>query len=210
MTAIRKSSSLAQDEDGVTIIEFGIVAPVFCLMLMATFDLGYSVYMQSTLSGAVQHAGRLSALEGSQGTLSGFSNDSGSIDNSIDAFVESQITKLNKSATVTPTRLSYYEYQDVGRAEDYSDTNGNGVFDDDSECFVDENENGSWDEDVGEEGIGGPNDIVYYKVSVTYDRLFPMWGLLGWAKQNEVSASTVLKNQPYGDQYAATTQTICP
>ena len=49
---------LVGDRRGVTAIEFGIVAPVLCLMILGLSDLAYQSYTQSMLEGAVQKAAR--------------------------------------------------------------------------------------------------------------------------------------------------------
>ena len=68
------------------------------------------------------------------------------------------------------------------------------------ECFEDVNGNGQWDADLGKAGQGAAQDAVLYKMEVTYPRLLPLAPLLGWTANQKVSASTVLRNQPYGDQ----------
>ena len=63
MIRFLRKKKLARDESGATLVEFAFVAPTFLLMLMGLFDLGYSVYMRSALTGAVQNAARSAALE---------------------------------------------------------------------------------------------------------------------------------------------------
>ena len=48
-----------------------------------------------------------------------------------------------------------------------------------------------------------------YTASVTYPRLFPMYGLLGWTQNETISASTTLRNQPYGTQTTHTVTARC-
>ena len=45
---------LRSDKRGATAIEFGVVAPVLILTLLGLSDLGYRVYAQSILDGAMQ------------------------------------------------------------------------------------------------------------------------------------------------------------
>ena len=90
----------------------------------------------------------------------------------------------------------------------YTDTNGNGKYDK-GECFEDVNGNGVWDSDMGEGGQGGADDAVLYTMTVSYNRLFPMAKMLGWSATQTITASTVLRNQPYGTQSTSTPQTIC-
>ncbi len=197
MIKLIRKSNLARDEGGATLVEFAMITPVFMLMLLGLFDLGYTVYIQSTLTGVVQHAARESALETGPAELA-----------AIDQRVQEQIKKVSPNAVMTFDRTSYFDYNGVGQAEAFTDTNGNGSYDV-GECFEDMNSNSNWDADIGADGIGGPNDIVLYTVTTSYDRVFPLWKMMGWEQENIIKATTVLKNQPYGDQSGITTEVIC-
>ncbi|SIN98636.1 Flp pilus assembly protein TadG [Parasphingorhabdus marina DSM 22363] len=197
MIRFLRKKKLARDESGATLIEFAFVAPTFLLMLMGLFDLGYSVYMRSALTGAVQNAARSAALETGPSALT-----------AIDDEVEAHVQDLNSAATVTFQRRSYFDYNNVRQPESFTDTNGNGSYDS-GECFEDMNSNDTWDADIGEDGVGGPNDVVLYDVSVSYDRMFPFWHMIGASKRQTITSSTVLKNQPYGDQIANSVEVIC-
>jgi Flp pilus assembly protein TadG len=189
---------ILRDESAVTIVEFGIVAPVMLLMLMGFFDLAHTEYARSVLQGAIQMAARNSTLESGQ--------TSGS---TIDAAVETQVQRVvGSNATWTSSRLSYSDFSDVGVAEPYTDTNGNGKYDK-GECYEDVNGNGQWDSDMGASGQGGADDAVLYTMTVSYKRMFPMATMLGWPSNQTITASTVLRNQPYGTQSSATPPTIC-
>jgi Flp pilus assembly protein TadG len=192
--------TLRADESGATIIEFGIVAPVMLLMLMGFFDLAHTSYARSVLQGAMQMAARNSTLESGTATAS---------QASIDSYVQNQVkTVVGSSAVFTATRKSYTDFSSVSSAERYIDANGNGKYDV-GECFEDVNGNGSWDADMGKSGQGGADDAVLYTMSVSYNRLFPMATMLGWSAKQTISASTVLRNQPYGSQ-ATPVYAKCP
>ena len=62
-----KNRSLRDDENGIAAVEFALISPVFCAMLLGTMDVGHSLYMQSVLQGTVQEAARDSSLQ--TGTL---------------------------------------------------------------------------------------------------------------------------------------------
>lgn len=192
MTPRRGLRSIAADERGITLVEFGLVAPVMLLMMMGFFDLAHQAYASSILQGAMQQAARDSTLEsGSATTQSAL----------IDAFVEERVRDVTgDEATFSSTRLSYYDFGSVGRPENFVDAAPlNGTYDP-GECFEDVNGNGTWDADLGKSGQGGAQDAVLYRMTVTYPRLFPMAGLLGWSNEQVISATTVLRNQPYGAQ----------
>lgn len=190
-----KPSTLFGDAGGATLVEFAFVTPVMLLMLMGFFDLAHQAYAKAVLSGVVQKAGRDATLESGPAAAA-----------ALDATVATQIKKVaGISATVTPTRASYTDFRGVGTPEQFTDagTPGNNRYDP-GECFVDTNGNGGWDADIGRSGQGGADDAVLYKVRVSYRRLFPMARMLGWSRNQEIVASTVLRNQPYAGQNVPT------
>ncbi len=187
----------AGDRRGVTVTEFGLIAPTFLMLLLGVFDLGYTVYARAILDGAVQKAGRDSALE--TGTLN--------VAN-LDEKVKTNLGGLGEGATFAYTRRNYRDFAKVGLPEDFEDRNNNGNRDP-GECFTDENQNMSWDRDLGKDGVGGARDVVLYTVNMTYQRKFPLYGLIGASSQATITSATVLRNQPYADQNAETKQVIC-
>lgn len=186
-----------EDRRGVTVTEFGLIAPTFLMLLLGVFDLGYTVYARAILDGAVQKAGRDSALE--TGTMN--------IAN-LDAKVKSNLGGLGEGATFSYTRRNYRDFAKVGLPEDFEDKNSNGNRDP-GECFTDENGNMSWDRDLGKDGVGGARDVVLYTVNMSYQRKFPLYALIGISSQATISSATVLRNQPYASQNAETKQVIC-
>jgi Flp pilus assembly protein TadG len=156
---------LGKDEQGVTVIEFALISPVFLFMLMGTFDIGYAIYMRSTLNGAVQLAARDSSLQTAADATARAA---------IDTKVRNVIQSINRDATVTVERKNYASYDDVERMEDYTDGNTNGTCDN-GEPFDDANSSGDWD-NVGQDGVGGARDSVLYSITVSYDTLFPFSG----------------------------------
>ena len=187
---LRKAGrTIARDQSAATLLEFGFVAPVLVLMVIGLFDMAHTQYTSALINGAMQKAGRDLTLE-----------SAGTNINQIDATVITQVRNVvPDSATIQLKKLSHFEFEDIGEAEEFDDENGNTLCDD-GEVFVDANENGQWDADRGEEGIGGARDAVLYTAIVTYDRLFPMYGLAGLHQEVEIKASTVLRNQPYDVQ----------
>lgn len=191
-----KHRSLRRDTRGTTIVEFAIVSPVMILMMMGLGDLGYQVYAQSILNGAMQKAGRDSAIQG------GANNTT-----ALDAKVTAMVKNIAKNATITFTRKSYSTFS-VIKPEPFTDTNGNGVRDP-GECYTDINGNNQWDADPGNNGQGGANDVTVYTATVTYPHLFPVTGFFGWPATQTIVASTLLKNQPYASQTVVTPATVC-
>ena len=195
MTRLRM---LLRDRRGVTAIEFAIVLPVMLLMIMGLSDLAYREYVQVVFEGALQKAGRDSAIEGGDDIAS-----------DLDTRVMASVRTVAKSATYTATRTTNATFSQF-KPERFTDTNGNGVRDA-GECFDDVNGNGQWDQDPGASGQGRANDVTLYAMTITYPRLFPLMKSLGFPKMQTLSARTLLKNQPYASQVVTSqpTVTIC-
>ena len=192
---------IVRSERGTAVTEFGLVAPILCVMLMGMLDLGHTLYMQSVLQGTMQKAARDASLE--TGTQS-------STQNVIDAVVTEQVQRLAKNATVTITRTNFRDYTKAATAvkEPFTDSSigspyRNGTCDH-GEPYQDNNNSGSWDIDNGKNGQGGAQDTVIYSAQVSYPRLFPFMKAVGLPANVTITASTALVNQPYGDQAAIT------
>lgn len=188
--------SLGRDRRGATIIEFAIVAPVMMIVLMGLGDMLHQVYAQSILDGALQKAGRDSAIQG------GAENTA-----AIDAKVKSMVGSIVKNGTWSSTRKSYADFSSI-KPEDFTDGNGNGRRDP-GECFTDINGNSTWDADPGRTGQGGANDVALYTMTISFPRVFPVAKLLGASNTQTIRSQTLLKNQPFATQTVNTPATIC-
>ena len=193
---IRRLRTLVRDTRAVTMVEFAFVLPVMVLLIMGLGEILYQEYAQSILNGALQKAGRDSTIQGA-------GDDTATIDNKVMAMVKTVV----RNATGSSTRTSYDNFTQVA-PEPFTDSNGNGVRDA-GECFTDQNANSTWDADPGTSGQGGASDVTLYSMTITYPRLFPMAGLAGWSTDATLSASTLLKNQPYASQTTTTAVTLC-
>jgi Flp pilus assembly pilin Flp len=193
---------LRRDQQGATIVEFALVAPIMILLIMGLGELAFQRYMQAVLIGAMQKAGRDNTVQG---------NQSGTSSTSIDQIVLSKVQSVYAKAAFAspPTRKSYSQFGAVA-AEPFDDNNKNGVFDPKTECFTDMNGNKTWDSDPGITGGGGASDVVVYSVSISYPRLFPLGKIMGWGSSQQITSTTVLKNQPYAAQNAYTPTRVCP
>lgn len=192
---------LSRDESGVTIVEFALIAPALMVLLLGIFDLGYNMYTNEMLQGAIQRAARGSTVEGADAKKA-----------SLDAIVTTEVHTVAANAKLTFDRKSYASFSRVGRPEDYTDTNTNNTCDN-GEPYEDANGNGSWDVDPGAAGFGGARDAVLYTVTVTYPRLVPIAAFVpGMNKNFTLKSSTVLRNQPYGAQSGTKAPTVknCP
>ena len=213
MTAMLLSRlrKLGRATDGAALTEFGLISPALFVLLFGAFDVGHTLYMRSVLQGAVQKAARDASLETAAG-------ESDAVRDAIDASVEGQILPLNSNAIVVVSRRFYRTFTDAAEAaaEEFTDSASgiyaNGICDN-NEPFEDVNNNGVRDADGGDSiNRAGARDNVVYTVTVSYPRLFPLHMFIDVPDQTRLEASTVLTNQPFGDQdsYDAPTTGYCP
>ena len=190
MMGFKPLRTLTRNKDGATLTEFAFVAPILILMVMGIFDMAHTQYTSALVNGAMQKAGRDLTLE-----------SAGSLESAIDSrVIDSVSAVVPATATVTLEKLSHFDFEDIGEAEEFTDSGTLDGICNNGEPFVDANNNGQWDADRGEEGIGGARDAVLYTAVVSYPRLFPMYGLAGLPQDVELRVSTVLRNQPYDQQ----------
>jgi Flp pilus assembly protein TadG len=199
---LRRARRLRRDKRGTSITEFGLIAPVLCMMLLGMIDLGQRMYLAAVLQGTLFRAAR-KATVGDQTSAQ------------IDTFVTNELAAFSKNATITITKKSYSDFTGVKQLETItSDTAPVGTYNagtsaaNPGDCYEDTNSDWKRD-DKGSSGLGQSDDIVYYQVSVTYPRVVPLSKFLGFSANETVTANTVLRNQPYGAQVPSTPPVRC-
>jgi len=202
---MRPGRALARSERGAALTEFAILIPVLAMLLVGAFDLGHTLYLRSLLDGALQKAARDSGLE--TGTVA--ANQA-----AIDGNVRQQLRSLGLDDNEITIRRRYFRTFSAAAAsqgEPFTDTNTNGRCDN-GEPYEDRNLNNTRDADGGDAGQGGAKDTVVYTVTVNYPRMFPLHNFIDVPERIAVSGSTVMSNQPYGEQasYGATVVRNCP
>lgn len=184
MTARPSLRHLPRDRRGATIIEFAMILPALCLILLGTFELGYRMYVASVLQGALHEAARLATVGNVTTTQ-------------IDTRVKGRLRAFSHQATITTSTNSYNDFSQVSVPERITqDTAPTGQYNA-GDCYEDYNNNQRYDLDRGRAGLGQADDIVRYQVSISYPRLFPVAAFFGWSDTDTITANTVLRNQPY-------------
>jgi Flp pilus assembly protein TadG len=192
---------LCSDKEGITIVEFALVSPVLMLFVCGTMELSYDLYQRSVIQGVVQRAARKASIGNIQ---------SGEIDAYIRGQVKPALPKASRELpnTINIVKKSYFNFSNVGKPEKITtDTVPLKIYNS-TDCYEDANGNKSYDSATGVEGLGGADDIVYYEVTATTPRLFPVAGLLGFTQNVTIKTQTVVRNQPFSAQNAP--KIICP
>lgn len=192
---MRAAQTLRRDARGATLVEFALILPALCVLLLGIFDLGYRSYAASVLQGALHEAARMASVGGIS-------------QSQIDARVRQRLSNFSNHGTVTITTSSYYDFSGVSVPEIITnDTTPLGTYNV-GDCYEDANGNAQYDLDRGRSGLGNADDIVRYEVSLSVPRIVPIDRFLGWSASETISGNTVLRNQPYAGR-SITNTVVC-
>lgn len=184
--------ALGRDQSGTYTVEFALGFPVIAMLLLGGFDLGYQTLKQASLVGAVRDATRDAITKSA-----GCSEDRATV---IEEEIRQAMAAYNiEGSSLTVEARSYADgFGSVGKPEPLTlDVNGNGQYDP-GDSFLDINGDGQWSEDQGKSGdLGGPGDVVLYRTEFKAKTLFLNLPLLGGREWMTLSASTIVRNEPY-------------
>lgn len=188
--------SLLTNRKGATVLEFALVIPVVCTLLAAGFELGYRVYLGAIVQGALLEASRRASI-------------GDATEQQIEGIVRSRVATLSNASNVKEIKKeNFYNFSNVGKPEKLKfDKNGNGTYDALEDCYEDANNNSSYDYQANA-GLGTADDIIRYTVKVEYPNIMPVRRLFGWGNKQVITASTVLRNQPFTSRMMPTVR--CP
>jgi len=180
---------LALNRDGVAALEFALGAPVVVLSVTGLIELSMVLFVTSLMEGGIRDASRFG--------ITGYIPPGTTREAQIRKIVgDATVGLIDMDAAVIET-LVYPSFNDVGKPEPFTDTNGNGNYDT-GEPYTDINGNGQWDSDMGAAGLGGPNDIVLYKITTDWRLMTPlMVPLMGSDGKMTLSASVAVRNEPF-------------
>lgn len=175
-----------RDREGSAAIEFAFAAPPFILALVGALEMLIVLFVGSTLESAV--------LDASRYGITGGENPGLTREEQVRAIIADRTMGLVDMNNTQIDTLIYPNFDSVGKPEPYTDDNGNGQYDN-GEPFTDINGNTQWDADMGAVGLGGPGDVVVYRV--TYE-----WGMVTKLFQPLIgpithTSSVVVRNEPY-------------
>ena len=178
---------LLRNGDGAVAIELGFVLLPLLILVMGSIEMMLALFIGSTLESAVQQASRYG--------ITGFITDGVSREQKVRQIVADRTIGIVDMDRVEIQTLVYENFEDVGQPEPYTDSNANGAFDP-GESYTDVNGNGQWDDDMGAAGLGGPGDVVVYRVSYPWFILTP---LIETVSKTPIThrASIAVRNEPF-------------
>jgi Flp pilus assembly protein TadG len=178
---------LGLDRRGVAALEFAFAAPVVFMAVAGLIEFAMVLFVSTLMEGGIRDASRYG--------ITGYVPPGVTREDQIrNIIAKATIGLIDIAAAQLETKV-YPSFNDVGKPEPLTDTNGNGHWDV-GENYTDTNGNGQWDKDMGVAGLGGPNDIVLYKISADWHILTPILRpIIGDTMR--LSASVAVRNEPY-------------
>jgi Flp pilus assembly pilin Flp len=194
---------LWQDRNGAAILEFALVLPPLCLILLGMFEVAMLMFAQAAMEGGLREAARY----GVTGQKSATPADRIA---QIMALIDKHTYGLFDMKDAKVTYQVYPSFHDIGNAEPLTkDVNGNGKYDPPNDEYTDLDGDGCWDSGKGTDGAGNSSDVVRYTVSYDYPLMTPIIANVMGDAQGKVhlSASIVVRNEPWSS--VTTTPTPC-
>ncbi len=189
MRIVQLLKKFREAESGVTAIEFAVVAPVMCILVMGIIEFAIIMMVYNVMEGATA----TSARTGKTGYVTGGETRQQTI---LDQITNRAGTLLNP-LKLTVTTKYYKQYDQINDPEPYVDANHNGTYDA-GESYTDINGNGHWDADMGQSGYGSAGDIVVYTVSYPWAISTPLVSsFIGSGGIFTITTHAVVKNEPY-------------
>ena len=192
------SAGFLGGRSGAVAIEFGLLFPVFVLLLFGAMEVAFLSYANAALEAGARMASRtaLVGVAGSDGTVAGTTE--AAVREAIAEYALGPLD-LSDSGDLTLKATAYRAWSDV--PEPFDDADGDGVRDSD-EPYIDVNGNGVFDRGgpPAGRGPGGSNQIVVYEVSYVWRSPLPfITSLIVGADTGRLRlrAASVVQNEPW-------------
>lgn len=188
--------NLIKNNSGIAAVEFAILALPMLALIMGSMEMGLQLYNRGRVESVLREASRMA--------ITGDPNIRGEKGKNIDKYVEDSL-KFTKDSDVKIVKKFYDDFSQVDNPEKLLSNTTKAPF-----CFVDVNNNQQWDQNPSQVGLGGADDILEYKVTLTYNSLFPLvTNVITGKKEMSVSAKTTLQNEPFAGNIDQREQTCC-
>lgn len=182
---------LGRAQDGVTAIEFAVVAPVLLLLIFGIIEFATIMLVANMMENATSISSRLGKT--------GYAASGKSREETILESITARAGKLITPSKLVITSKYYEQFDQIGDAEPWNDANHNGLAE--TGEYNDINGNGQWDADMGMAGYGDAEDIVVYTIRYPWRIMTPIMREIIADGNGDfpIIAHAVVKNEPYDD-----------
>lgn len=183
------AKALLSDNRGVTAIEFAFIAPVLFIFMMGTVEMFVVMLAQNVMENATFNASRAGKT--------GFVDVSITREETIRKSLDQYAGALLDTNLITISSKTYAEFDEIGQPEPFIDANSNGTRDN-GENYTDVNGNGVYDMDMGAASPGSASEVVVYQVDYPWTIYTPVvQQMFGDNGTVTLSARTVVRNEPF-------------
>lgn len=185
----RALARIGADTSGSAAVEFALLAPAVIALIVGTLETALLLLGITLLQSAVDEAARVGLTGNAPPGVSRLDRIRGVLAVRAGNVLDPRLMRLET--------MIYPSFGEIGLPEPFVDRNANGRYDS-GEPFTDVNGSGAWESDMGRAGLGGPNDVVLYRVR--YD--WRMWTPIGRAFLPEdgtipLEATIAVRNEPF-------------
>ena len=182
-----KIKELTRRDEGSTMVEFALIAPLLATILIAIVEFGTIMFSSILMESGLRDASRF-GITGRE--VAGMTR----LENIVQVISDRTIGLIDMDAASIDIMV-YPSFSQAGSGEDYVDGNANGSYDV-GETFTDSNASGTWDSDIGVAGAGGAGDIVLYRISYDWPILTPFAStFIGTDGAFQLRASIAVRNE---------------
>ena len=171
-------------------LEFALVAPIIITTVVGIIEVSMILAVASLIEGGLRDAARFG--------ITGYVPAGTTREDHIKQIISDATVGLVDINAMNISTLVYPSFGDIGQPEPYTDVNGNGSYDA-GEPFTDINGNGQWDADMGAAGLGGPGEIVLYKLDYDLPTMTSLMSTIIGGADGKITlkASVAVRNEPY-------------
>ncbi len=182
-------TGFCRNEEGVTAIEFAVVAPTVMLLILGIIEFAIIMMVHNVMEGATAASSRLGKT--------GFVTAGITRQQTIVNLITDRAGSLIEEDLLEVESRVYARFDQINDPEPYTDSNDNKSHDA-GEPFVDINGNNQWDADMAAAGLGNAGDVVVYDVSYPWSIATPiMRELIGTEGIITITTHAVVRNEPY-------------
>lgn len=186
---------IGRDARGVSTIEFAILSIPLFVTIMGGIEFGFMQFTRARLGEALSTATRMAKT--------GNDEQNGQNGEQIDAMVRKRLDVM-QGAEVEIDHNLFTDYTMVNAPESKDSSGTTAPY-----CFDDVNGNAKWDKSPTRTGKGGPDDIIRYRIDVSYPSLFPLVTKgIGGDGTVRISGETSIMNEPF-EQEGNTVRRCC-
>lgn len=180
--------ALLRNQQGITALEFAVIAPVFLVIVMGVIELSMIMYANTILEAATNSTARFGKT--------GFDPSGTTREQAIIDSIHTRSAGLLDTSRINMVTKVYADFSKIGQPEPCLNPNRPPCNGTPGVNFADVNGNGTWDSDMGAAGLGNGGDVVVYTVNYPWRVMTPIVSSIIGQTIN-ITVRSVVRNEPF-------------